>query len=293
MPERPAFPDPAALGFTGNSQAGWLKNIRGRQFRFQILRTLAELAHAEELQETAYGISERDLVAANELVVVKETGGAVLGVFAADQPDRALGALVGWGGFMGRPRLVSDFMAVREEARNFGLATELKRLQAAIAAQHGFEEIVWTVDPLLAANARLNFGKLGAISNHYECDRYGSGFAADRYGGMPSDRLHLTWEITRPEVAARMLDPSSQLPESVPTRYPVYESGTTASVVRVPIPADIDALVQKDAEAAIAWRMRLREQLPRAFAQGFVISGFVAAGEQQDPSLLLRRAIRE
>ena len=71
---------------------------------------------------------------------------------------------VGWGGFVGRPRVVSDFLAIRPEARSLGLATELKRLQAAIALSRGFEEIVWTVDPLRAANARLNFGKLGATA---------------------------------------------------------------------------------------------------------------------------------
>src|SRR5690606_33268531 len=116
----------------------------------------------EELQEHVYGISERDIVSATELIVVEETGGAVIGVFLDDDPARAAGVLIGWGGFVGRPRLVSDFMAVRPEARNLGLAYEMKRLQAAIAARRGFQEIVWTVDPLLAANARLNFGKLGA-----------------------------------------------------------------------------------------------------------------------------------
>ena len=79
----------------------------------------------------------------------------MIAAFLPEDPDRAVGILVGWGGFVGRPRVVSDFLAVLPEARNLGLATELKRLQAAIALSRGFEEIVWTVDPLRAANARL------------------------------------------------------------------------------------------------------------------------------------------
>ncbi|MFN8592638.1 MAG: hypothetical protein U0031_14365 [Thermomicrobiales bacterium] len=288
MPESETFPEPTALGFAADGDQGWLKTIRGRTFRFQILQTLGDLASAEELQESAYGISERDLVSANELVVVKETGGAVLGVFAADESGPALGAVIGWGGFVGHPRLVSDFMAVRAEARNFGLATELKRLQAAIAWKAGFEEIVWTVDPLLAANARLNFGKLGAISRHYEIDRYGSWFATDRYGGMPSDRLHLSWEITRPEVVARIVNPSAYQADPAWSTLSKYCAGSKERAVQIAIPADIDALVQADPGAAYAYRMRLRDHLPRAFDEGFVVCGFIPAEGERDPSLLLR-----
>ncbi len=150
------------------------------------------------MQEQVFGVSERDLIPANELIVVAETGGAVIGAFCPEQPDTPRGSLVGWGGFVDQPRIVSDFLAVRPEARNLGLAAELKRLQAAIALDRGFAEIVWTVDPLRAANARLNFGKLGAIATGYEIDRYGSAFAPGLYGGMPSDRLHVTWDITSP-----------------------------------------------------------------------------------------------
>ena len=172
---------------------------------FRLLRTLADLAHAERLQEEVFGVSERDLIPANELIVVPETGGAVIAVFLPEDPDRAVGILVGWGGFVGRPRIVSDFLAIRSEARSLGLATELKRLQAAIALSRGFAEIVWTVDPLRAANARLNFGKLGATAHRYEIDRYGATFATTLYGGLPTDRLHITWDILSPRVISRLL----------------------------------------------------------------------------------------
>ena len=175
----------------------------------------AELVHAERLQEEVFGVSERDLIPANELIVVPETGGAVIAAFLPDDPDRAAGVLLGWGGFVGRPRIVSDFLAIRPEARSLGLATELKRLQAAIALSRGFEEIVWTVDPLRAANARLNFGKLGATAHQYEIDRYGSTFAASLYGGLPTDRLHVTWDIASPRVISRLLgQDDAQLPAS-------------------------------------------------------------------------------
>src|SRR5215204_1277035 len=188
------LPDPSALGFNGTEETGWTRAMRGREIHFRLLRTLADLVHAERLQEEVFGVSERDLIPANELIVVPETGGAVIAAFLPDEPDRAVGALVGWGGFVGRPRIVSDFLAIRPEARSLGLATALKRLQAAIALSRGFEEIVWTVDPLRAANARLNFGKLGATADQYEIDRYGSTFAVTLSGGLASVQKNVTWD---------------------------------------------------------------------------------------------------
>src|SRR5215218_10611456 len=200
-----ALPDPAALEFSGNEETGWVRSTRGREVHYRLLRTLADLAHAERLQEEVFRVSERDLIPANELVVVPETGGAVIAAFLADDPDHAVGALLGWGGFVGHPRVVSDFLAIRAEARGLGIATEMKRLQAAIALSRGFAEIIWTVDPLRAANARLNFGKLGATANQYEIDRYGATYATTLYGGLPTDRLHITWDILSPRVISRLL----------------------------------------------------------------------------------------
>ena len=282
-------PYPAALGFSGSDETGWAGVTRGREVHFRLLRTLADLVHAERLQEEVFGVSERDLVPANELIVVAETGGAVIGAFLPDEPDRAVGILVGWGGFVGRPRVVSDFLAIRAEARSLGLATALKRLQAAIALSRGFEEIVWTVDPLRAANARLNFGKLGATADHYEIDLYGATFAASLYGGLPTDRLHVTWEITSPRVLSRLLDQDDgPLPASQHDPAP-FGPGMSEVAARVAIPADIDTLLATRPEEALAWRLQLRETLCQAFAAGFAITGFRAAAGGAGPAYLLER----
>jgi chorismate synthase len=278
---------PAALGFSDNGDQTWLRELRGQQVRFRILATLDDLAQAERLQEEVFGVTERDLIPANELIVVAETGGAVIGAYLPQEPEIAAGILVGWGGFVGKPRIVSDFLAVRATARNLGLAEQMKRLQAAIALQRGFQEIVWTVDPLRAANARLNFGKLGATANHYENDRYGSTFASTLYGSMPTVRLHVTWDIAAPRTQARLLSDAAPV---VPSGVPAYEPHELRTAATIDIPADIDALLASDPAAARDWRMRLRESLPQAFADGYAITGFLPSTTPgSNPSLLLTR----
>ncbi|HEX5500632.1 MAG TPA: GNAT family N-acetyltransferase, partial [Thermomicrobiales bacterium] len=184
-----------ALGFTGDAEHGWRRIARGREWRFRPLRTLADLQPVEAIQRRVMGVSDIDLSPVSALIVVPETGGDVLGAFPVNV-DTLAGVAIGWGGYVdGAPRLVSDLLAVDPAFRNLGLGAELKRLQAAHAASRGFREIVWTVDPLRAANARLNFEKLGAVARRYEIDRYGSGYGAGLYGGLPTDRLHLSWRL--------------------------------------------------------------------------------------------------
>ncbi len=285
-------PTPEEFGFSGSETNGWIRQLRGRTARFRLLRTLADLSNAEQLQEDVFGVTERDLIPANELIVVEETGGMVIGAFLPETPERAVGVLVGWGGFVGRPRLVSDFLAVRSEARNLGLAAEMKRLQTALALARGFEEIVWTVDPLRAANARLNFGKLGAIARHYEFDRYGSSFAASLYGGMPTDRLHVTWEITTPRVLVILRGKGQSAGREITVPPALFVPGATENRIAVTMPADIDALLANDPAEALARRMAMRAALTAAFAEGFTITGYLPpAGD--DPHLILERDQRD
>lgn len=291
----------AALGFEALAEpdTGWRKPIRGRAVIFRPLRRLADLLPVEALQREVMGVDERDLIPASELIVVPETGGEVLAAFLPRDGDQAAaspgaelaGAVVGWGGWVERrPRIVSDLLAVRAAHRNLGLGAELKKLQAAVALAAGFAEIVWTVDPLRAANARLNFEKLGAIADHYEENRYGDAFGAGLYGALPSDRLHVTWQIASDRVRHRLLGQPPSSPAAV-AALPSYEPGVSAPRALVPLPADIDRLLAADPATALRWRLRLRATLQSAFADRYVISGFVpgVGAEPETSSYLIER----
>lgn len=286
----PALLSPEGLGFEPQPGpgGGWGKRLGGSRVLFRRLRRVAELRPVEGLQRDVMGVGDRDLVAASELVVVPETGGEVLGAFlpADGGGGNLVGVVIGWGGWVdGRPRLVSDLLAVRAERRNLGLGAELKRLQAAVALTCGFAEIVWTVDPLRAANARLNFEKLGATANGYEEDRYGADYGTGLYGGLPTDRLHLTWALSAPRVHDCLLGRARPTTAEDVAGLEPYDQGCSSRRALVPLPADIDRLLAEEPAAALRWRLRLRETLGEAFAAGYAVTGFVpGVGPEPDTS---------
>jgi predicted GNAT superfamily acetyltransferase len=274
-----------ALGFEATS-SGWRKHVGGRLLAFRRLRNRPDLEQTERLQHAIFGVSERDLASYSLLVVVHKTGGEVLGAFDG---ARLVGFISGYGGYVdGRPLLVSDFMAVEPDYRG-GLGFAIKTLQGALALEAGFEQAIWTVDPLRAANARLNFERLGAHCRRYTRDVYGSDFAEGLYGGMPSDRLTISWPLTSARVAQRLLHGHTPLAHDALADVPDYAPGCDSFAARVTIPGDIDALLAANPSGAGAARQRVRVQLEAAFAAGYVITAFAGAADAEVGYYLLER----
>ncbi len=265
---------PELLGFQLIEPGTWTKPVRTGIATFRLLTEIPDLVPLEELQRVVMGVSsDLDIYAGNELLVLPETGGHVIGAFLDGE---LAGALFGFGGYVNStPRILSDWMGVWPQFRSAGLGAEIKKLQAAISYQAGFREIVWTVDPLRAANARLNVEKLGAYSDHYEENRYGSDYAPGLYGGMPTDRLHMTWPIADTAVHDRLLGNVPPLTHSDVREVDHFNPDEPADRALVYIPTDIDGIVQTDPNAAMRWRLTLRETLQRAFDDGYAIRGFV------------------
>ena len=271
------FVAPETLGFESHPE-GWWKTVGERRLLFTRLRSHQDLERTERLQYIVFGVSDRDLASSSILVTVHETGGEVLGAF---HEDRLVGFVSGWGGYVeGRSRIVSDLMAVEAGYRG-GIGFALKALQAVVASQAGFEEIVWTVDPLRAANARLNFERLGAHARMYLRNVYGEHFGEGLYGGLPSDRLFITWPIRSARFGSRLLGRYEPLEPDALSSLLEYAPGTSASRARLTVPGDFDALLASDPARAREWRFRLRHNLEAAFASGYALTGF--AGRRGEP----------
>jgi predicted GNAT superfamily acetyltransferase len=286
---------PSQLGFKPldpaadvRDQIAWEQTLNNSRVIFRLLRTLEEFAPVEAIERDTLGFDDVDLLSASALMTVPETGGEVIAAFMPDAAgeERMIAAGIGWGGFVDRrPRIISDFLGVAHSARSLGVGSAMKRLQAAVASTAGFEEIVWTVDPLRAANARLNFGKLCAFCDHYERNRYGEAMGQSHYGGLPSDRLHITWPLTSRRVINALIDgpppPATRGDSSPDTRL-------------VAIPDDIDAVLSRSKVDALAWRMRVRGELEPLLATGWVITNFASAEARgRDAALVLTQPPRD
>ncbi len=273
-----------ALGFTQTAD-GWRRTVGGRELHFHRVRSRADFEQCERLQREVFGVSEHDLASFSIMVIIPKTGGEVLGAF--DGP-RMVGYIQGYGGYIdGQPRLISDLMAVEPDYRG-GLGYALKALQAAVTLEAGFEVMSWTVDPLRASNARLNFERLGAYSNEYVENLYGEDVAAGLYGGMPSDRLVVTWPLTSERVRQRLLSGYQPLASDALTAVPDYTDYAPARA-RLAIPSDIDALLARDPEDALTGRYRVRAALEDAFASGYALTGFAGQRDTAIGFLQLER----
>ncbi|MBI3928789.1 MAG: GNAT family N-acetyltransferase [Armatimonadetes bacterium] len=161
----------------------------------RILTTVEELRQVEDLQARIWGASDREVIPYHQLLVCAHNGGLVLG--ALDGPH-----LVGFAYAFpavreGQLVLYSHLAGVDSAYRRRGLGGAMKLEQAAWARTHGYDRIVWTYDPLQAANAHLNLRWLGAVANRYHPDYYGA-IDDDINRGLPSDRLEVEWLYDRP-----------------------------------------------------------------------------------------------
>ncbi len=236
---------------------------------------------------------DRDVVPAHQLLAAAAAGGVVLGAFAPG------GTLIGFCyGFVGlrdgRPLLYSHMAGVAEEWRGAGVGFLLKRAQREAALARGLERIVWTFDPLQAANAHFNLRKLGAEAHRYYVDYYGE-MPDELNRGIESDRLEVDWLLRAPRVNAAMgeheLTPAGGEAEAAatdaaapplalaasgdPPRPAERAALPEAATVRIAVPNDLSALRRRDEVLAQTWRDATRRTFLEYFRRGYAAVDFL------------------
>jgi predicted GNAT superfamily acetyltransferase len=276
--------------------------VTGASLVVRPIDATAELRACEELQVAVWGYSDREVVPKNELLAAVRSGGSLLGAFDGGE---LLGFAYAMPGFDGkRPYLSSRLLAVREGSRSRGLGERLKRAQREHALAAGYDVIRWTQDPLQAANARLNFRKLGAISRRYVEDYYGS-TSSPLHGSLPTDRLEIEWHLSQERVARRLgeapgVDPLSvpdappaasvldgvadpSAPDAPPRPGPALEPPPDARHLTLAIPTSLAKCLERDRALGLAWRLATRSAFEKAFARGFSVVDFlVSANVRRD-----------
>lgn len=162
--------------------------------------------------------------------------------------------------FGGDYRLESQIMGVLPAYRGLRIANILKKVQAELAWREGIGVINWTADPLLYANAALNFGLLRAVAFDFIPDLYPFRNALNR---VHASRFGLTWLVGsarvreapllggRATVVDLMHHPEIEV---VNDGWRRWSQEARSEMIAFEIPADWTALQQENEEEAHRWR---------------------------------------
>jgi predicted GNAT superfamily acetyltransferase len=255
------------------------------QYTIRQLETGEEYKACLQLQKETWGENFSECVPPSILLVGQKIGGVSAGAFDKD------GTLIGFvfslvGVKDGKLVHWSDMLAVKPYARDAGLGMKLKLFQREHCLQIGAETIYWTYDPLEAKNAHLNINKLGANIDEYVADMYVSSDSI-LHQGLAMDRFVVAWHIASNRVDVALTgrrDIQKEAYRQAPVvntesrqngeLVPVENEFSTARIVRVEIPENIQQVKVEAVDRAIQWRANTRKAFRFYQQRGYEIDGF-------------------
>ena len=233
------------------------------------LELAAEIRHAQEIFDLVWPPLEGGTqVTPNLLRAITHSGGYCSAAYINDEPVAAALAIVGLHATDSGPHvhLHSHMAGVLDEYRNRRIGTMLKAHQRWWAMSRGIDTIVWTFDPLVARNAKLNLVNLGVCVRGYEPNFYGAMTDAINIG-EESDRVLAWWDLSGERARAAARGELGTI------------TGLSESQVVVETPPDIVALRASDPDVAREWRYAMRANLMREFSAGREIIGVTENGD--------------
>lgn len=272
------------------------------------LTTSDEFRQVFELEQAIWGYgSLEDTVPVVMLLVSARIGGLVIGAFDG---DRMVGFVYALPGIRdGKPLQWSHMLGVVPDYRDAGLGWRLKAEQRRAVMASGLDLIAWTYDPLQAANAHLNFTKLGAKAREYHLDAY-PGSSSTLHAGTPTDRFIAEWWLRSKRVverldavergdAGRRAGGSADSRSAVPVNA-VREGGRwiapgghdlsiDARHLAVTIPTGFTEMQQSDLSLAQAWRLATREIFTTYLARAYEVVDFVLDRRNRRGTYVLSR----
>jgi chorismate synthase len=268
---------------------------------YRDLTSLADFAAVVDLEQEIWGPGYTEPVPVPILAVTVKRGGILIGAFHG---ERMIGFVYSLPGLKsGRPMQWSHMAGVVEGFRGAGVGYRLKLLQRDQALRMGLDLIEWTFDAMQAANAHLNFTKLGIVAGEYEENVYGAS-QSPLHKGNPTDRLVAEWQIKEPHVARRLSAPGPPAPPreigGLPRANRAILAGEwheSSSVdldldsrqLIVEIPMGFTEMLAAAPYVALAWRMETRRIFTTYFSRGFRAVDFFLDRAARRGSYLLAR----
>ncbi len=265
-------------------------------FRLRRLEKPEEFRNAEEVERQALGEDQALAVPAPLLRTFRDNGGLVLGAFADIYLAGVAVSSIGWDG--STLYHYSHLTVVRPEYQAHRLGVQLKSCQRDEVLGLGLSEIRWAFDPLSRRAARLAIHRLGARPDRYLANYYGR-LSEDPSADPETDRLHVRWELTDPEVERRLSLPAPPAEEALRSwqgRSALVETEAGDSGLRLPqavvepdggpaqleIPFDITSVRQHEPSSARRWRHALRDAFRLVFDLGYVVEDFVVLSVEHE-----------
>jgi predicted GNAT superfamily acetyltransferase len=266
------------------------------------LHTITEFREVIALEQDIWESSvPEDAVGIPFFVATLKRGAILLG---ACDGGRIVGFVYSFPGLKdGRLMQWSHMLGVRPEYRAAGIGRQLKLEQRRLSLAMGIDLMEWTFDPLVAANAHLNFRRLGVVVEDYVVNAYGES-ASPLHQGAPTDRFIAQWRMRSPRVEAVLA--GAAVPDSaddfadVPRVNDVERQGDWLACagfdlarcdarLTVWIPPGFTDMLKREPGAAHAWRMTSREVFSAYLSRGYRVVDFSCApGADRGAYLLVK-----
>ncbi len=260
------------------------------------LQTLEALREAVALQQAILSEHDPAIWQLPQLAQIEQSGGLLLGAYSAPPPAGVLeGVLIDLLAVTdGYSACQTVVWGVAADCRDRGIGTKLREIERRTLQREAIDIVFWNPDPLCSSELHVALNKLGAILTSYSSDSLGSTLDS-RAMGLSTDRVRCEWWIDAPrviDVLDRGSSPHHQhigLHEmNVLTKTTTLPSGVrgilecdthpASNHVLAEIPESIRQVQVHDRNAAIQWRLMIRDLFELLFDRGYLGVGLVHEG---------------
>ncbi|WP_248891406.1 GNAT family N-acetyltransferase [Bacillus methanolicus] len=248
----------------------------------RVLKSNHELRQVQVLEKEVWNT---DPIPLHQTITASQNGGLLLGAFI---DGNMVGFSYSFPGFRhGKSYLCSHMLGIHPDFQEQGIGARLKAEQKQFASKMGYNLITWTYDPLESRNAYLNLTKLHAVCSTYIENCYGE-MEDSLNSGLPSDRFKVEWWINSSYVSepkaihaanARHIFHWDMTELSFPKLMDIKDGLSSVresnQPLYVPVPANFQALKNKDGKLSLDWRYKTRQIFQTLFTSGYAAVSLV------------------